>query len=78
MLTADANVFISGASVTEFHHQVSRAFLGHVSVLSMPLYCPTLLLPQVAGGRKTYGKNWLRDTNSRRHPALAKLGSGSV
>lgn len=50
MLTIDANVFISSASVTEAQPPVSRAFLGRVSVLSVPLYCPTILLPEVAAG----------------------------
>lgn len=50
MLTIDANVFISSASVTEAQHPVSRAFLGRVSALSLTLYCPTILLPEVAAG----------------------------
>lgn len=50
MLTVDANVFISSASVTEAQHQASRTFLGHVSVLSVPFYCPTILLAEVAAG----------------------------
>lgn len=50
MLTVDANVFVSAASATESQHQVSRAFLGRVSVLSISSYCPTILLPEVAAG----------------------------
>ena len=50
MLMIDANVFISSASVTEAQHQASRMFLGHVSVLSAPLYCPIILLAEVAAG----------------------------
>lgn len=50
MLTIDANVFVSAASATEAQHQVSRAFLGRVSALSATLYCPTILLPEVAAG----------------------------
>ncbi len=50
MLTIDANVFISSASVSEAQHQVSRAFLRRVSALSVPSYCLTILLPEVAAG----------------------------
>jgi len=50
MLTVDANVFVSAASTAEAQHQVSRAFFGRASVLFMPLYCPTILLPEVAAG----------------------------
>jgi len=50
MLTIDANVFISAASAAETQHQVSRAFFGRASMLSASLYCPTILLPEVAAG----------------------------
>ncbi len=50
MLTVDANVFISAASATEAQHQISQTFFGRASMLSVALYCPTLLLPEVAAG----------------------------
>ena len=50
MLTVDANVFISAASTAEARHQVSRAFFARTFALSVSLYCPALLLPEVAAG----------------------------
>jgi predicted nucleic acid-binding protein len=50
MLTIDANMFISAASASEADAVVSRTFIRRVSLLSMPLYCPTVLLPEVAAG----------------------------
>lgn len=50
MLTVDANVFVSAASATEAQHQVSQTFFGRASILAAALYCPTLLLPEVAAG----------------------------
>ncbi len=49
-VTVDANVFISAASVAEAQHQVSLSFFGRASVVSASLYCPTILLPEVAAG----------------------------
>ncbi len=50
MLTVDANVFVSAASATEAQHQISRAFFARTFALSISLYCPTILLPEVAAG----------------------------
>jgi predicted nucleic acid-binding protein len=50
MLTVDANVFISAASASEADAAISKTFIRRVSLQSMPLYCPTLLLPEVAAG----------------------------
>lgn len=50
MLTVEANVFISAASASEAGAAVSRAFIRRISLLSVPLYCPTILLPEVSAG----------------------------
>ena len=48
MLTIDANVFVSAASPNELSHTNSDAFLHRAKALRQNIYCPSLLLPEVA------------------------------
>jgi len=48
MLTIDANVFVSASSIRDIFHSESDKFLFHVRQMGMFLYCPTLLLPEIA------------------------------
>lgn len=50
MLTIDVNVFIGASSPTEKAHTDSDLFLSRVRQDKLFLYCPTLLLPEIASG----------------------------
>ncbi len=50
MLTVDANVFISVASLADVFHADSDKFLRRVRRSQLRIYCPTLLLPETASG----------------------------
>ena len=48
MYTVDASVHVSALNPTEAGSAGSRAFLAHVQQQRVPLFCPTLLLVEVA------------------------------
>jgi len=50
MLSVDANVFVSASSLADVFHTESDGFLGRVRRSRLPLYCPTLILPETASG----------------------------
>ena len=48
MLTIDANVFVSSSSLTDKLNAESEEFLRRAGQQELQVYCPTLLLPEVA------------------------------
>ena len=48
MLTIDANVFVSSSSLTDKLNAESEEFLRRAGRQELQIYCPTLLLPEVA------------------------------
>ena len=48
MLTIDANVFVSAASMTDMLHADSELFLRRVRQSGMRVRCPTLVSPEIA------------------------------
>lgn len=48
MLTIDANVFVSAASLTDMLHAASESFLRRVRQSGLRVRCPTLVLPEIA------------------------------
>lgn len=48
MLTIDANVFASSSSLADKLNAESEEFLRRVGQQKLKIYCPTLLLPEVA------------------------------
>ncbi len=50
MLTVDANVFVSSSAPAEAQHTASVTFIGRVAAQSLDVYCPSLVMPEVAAG----------------------------
>lgn len=48
MYTVDASVHVSALNPAEIHSDDSRAFLAWVQQQHIPLFCPTLLLVEIA------------------------------
>lgn len=48
MLTLDANVFVSASAPAEAQYAISLTFIGRVVAQSVAVYCPSLVLPEVA------------------------------
>lgn len=48
MLTIDANVFVSSSSIADKSSAESEEFLRRVGQKGLKIYCPTLLLPEIA------------------------------
>jgi predicted nucleic acid-binding protein len=47
-LTIDASIFVAAARGQEAHHLVSRQFLRQARSQDVPVFCPTLVLPECA------------------------------
>ena len=64
MLTIDANVFVSSSSLADKLNTESENFLDRAGQEGLKVYCPTLLLPEVASAiiRPTSNINTARIT----------------